>query len=491
MRRHSFSMLPTFALLALLLPAVDAFARGGGGGGHGGGGFGGGGGFHGGYGGGGFGGGGYHGGYGGGGDFGRGSYGGGDFGRAGYGGYGGYGGYRGGEFGGGEAFHPTYHPDFGSAGSFGGRDAFSRSEFGRSEIGRDAGPIRDNPYVHPTEQRLNDFLGLPRAGGEGRAAGLSGVGDRARDAGIRNSFANPASRSLHNHPAWQNLNRDQIGGLNNKVANAFGRDGKGRQDARNWLNNHPNRADHWRNWANNVHDHNWDHHDWNHGNWWRHHYPYGPWWNYWGFMGLQPWGYWWNIPTWGAIGDYCGDVGEPIYYDYGDGGNVYWDDNNVYVNGQNVGTMADYAKSAADLATVAPPADTAANDAAQWLPLGNFSVSTSEKDTDPTRVMQLAVNKEGIISGMLYNQTTDKSLPIQGKVDKQTQRVAFRIGNNDHVVCETGLYDLTKNEVPLLVHFGADKTEQYLLVRLDKPKNDGDDTLPAPSTTDGADGTPF
>ena len=59
---------------------------------------------------------------------------------------------------------------------------------------------------------------------------------------------------------------------------------------------------------------------------------------------------------------------------------------------------------------------------------------------------------------------------LQGQVDKETQRVAFRIGDSDDFVAETGLYDLTKDECPVLVHFGPDKTEQYLLVRLDNPE---------------------
>ena len=482
-------------LAVVAMPAADAFARGGGGGGfHGGGGGFGGGGFHGG----GFGGGGYGGGGGGFGGYHGGGYGGG--------GFGGGGEFRGGDFGGG-SFHPSFQPNFGSAANFGGHDAFSRSDFGRSQIGDNLGGLdrggldRDNFNrgdlnfnARPSEQRLNDFLGLPRTGGDGRATGLNGVANQTRDdGGLRNLDNNRIGQNLRDRPAAQDLNRQRFDGLNNKVANAFGRDGKGRQDARNWLQDHPNRADHWHNWANDVRDHDWNHHDWNRGDWWRRHYPYGNWWNYWGFMGMMPWGYWWEIPNWGSVGDYCGDMGDPIYYDYGQGGNIYSDDSgNVIVNGQQVGTLAEYAQSAAALATVPPPADDAENDAAKWLPLGNFTVSTSEKDTDPTRVMQLAVNKDGIISGMLYNQSTNKSLPIQGRVDKQTQRVAFHIGNNDHVVCETGIYDLTKNDAPLLVHFGDNKTEQYLLVRVDKPKDYGDEELPSPSSNNAnSDGTPF
>jgi hypothetical protein len=37
------------------------------------------------------------------------------------------------------------------------------------------------------------------------------------------------------------------------------------------------------------------------------------------------------------------------------------------------------------------------------LPLGTFAVSSGVQDVDPTRVIQLAVNKQGVISGTLYN----------------------------------------------------------------------------------------
>jgi hypothetical protein len=33
-------------------------------------------------------------------------------------------------------------------------------------------------------------------------------------------------------------------------------------------------------------------------------------------------------------------------------------------------------------------------------------------------------------------------------------------------VLDTGLYNLTKDEVPALLHYGKDRTEQWLLVRV-------------------------
>ena len=44
--------------------------------------------------------------------------------------------------------------------------------------------------------------------------------------------------------------------------------------------------------------------------------------------------------------------------------------------------------------------------------------------------------------------------------------MAFTVGDNTTEVVETGLYNLTKDEAPCLIHFGKDKTEQWLLVRV-------------------------
>src|SRR5262249_12951058 len=81
-------------------------------------------------------------------------------------------------------------------------------------------------------------------------------------------------------------------------------------------------------------------------------------------------------------------------------------------------------------------------------------------------------NKQGLISGTIFNQESGNLYTIQGKVDPQTQRTAFTIGNDPNTVMETGLYNLTQQETPVLVHFGADKTATYLFARLPEPKED-------------------
>jgi hypothetical protein len=47
------------------------------------------------------------------------------------------------------------------------------------------------------------------------------------------------------------------------------------------------------------------------------------------------------------------------------------------------------------------------------------------------------------------------------------------VGDDKTNVVETGLYNLTKDEAPCLIHFGNERTEQWLLVRLQQPKNSG------------------
>ena len=90
--------------------------------------------------------------------------------------------------------------------------------------------------------------------------------------------------------------------------------------------------------------------------------------------------------------------------------------------------------------------------------------------TESTNIIQLAVNKTGIIRGNHYNATNDATQPIQGSVDKETQRAAWTIGDNSTVISETGIGNLTGEETEMLIHYGADRTEQWTLGRLEEPQ---------------------
>ncbi len=243
-----------------------------------------------------------------------------------------------------------------------------------------------------------------------------------------------------------------------------------------WATTHPARLDYWNSWGNKVRR-NWRgygyHNHWFAGDWW-YSYPSGLCrWHYYHRFNNYPWNYWWRRPTWVvASGWFIWSAppavwSQPVYYDYGSGGNVTFQNNYVFIDNQQVASTSEFAESAAALATVAPPESEEQAAEAEWLPLGTFALSTHEADVEPTRVLQIAVDKSGIISGTLYNQQTDQADAIQGQVDKETQRVAFRIGESDTIVAETGLYNLTQDEAPLLIHFGSERVEQYVLVRLE------------------------
>lgn len=175
----------------------------------------------------------------------------------------------------------------------------------------------------------------------------------------------------------------------------------------------------------------------------------------------------WTAATWASMNDWFGyGDAEPTYYDYGN--NVTYQGDSVYVDGQPIGTSDEYYQQAQALAGAGEGA--AAGDDQQWMPLGVFAM-TNDPQSDAHTVLQLAVNKQGIIRGNYTNTTSNETKPVQGSVDKKSQRAAWTIGDKKQNVMETGIYNLTKDDVPALVHIGKDKTEQVLLVRL---KDDGD-----------------
>ncbi len=108
----------------------------------------------------------------------------------------------------------------------------------------------------------------------------------------------------------------------------------------------------------------------------------------------------------------------------------------------------------------------------QWLPLGTFAVSTSDKEGEPTRFVQLALSQEGIVSGTYFNELTNIAQTVLGRVDKETQRVALRLGEDDEFVAETAIYNLTLDEAPVMVHFPPDRVEFFLLRRISAPEDE-------------------
>ena len=91
-------------------------------------------------------------------------------------------------------------------------------------------------------------------------------------------------------------------------------------------------------------------------------------------------------------------------------------------------------------------------------------------DKNATQFVQLAVDKQGIISGEYYNATTDQTEKLAGAVDKKTQRAAWTVADRKTTVYEVGIANLTKDETTMLIHYGTDKTQQWVLVRIPEPQ---------------------
>ena len=214
--------------------------------------------------------------------------------------------------------------------------------------------------------------------------------------------------------------------------------------------------------------------------------PYG-WWGGWGYspwLNYYPWSYWWGRPSWNACVAFLPGYGwgSGCYYDYGPGGNVVYSSGQVAVNGQVVGTDTEYAQSAAELAGV-DPSELKAVEPADWMALGTFSMAVKDDEVDPARVIQLAVSNTGVVSGTIHNRTSGNTYTVQGRVDKETQRLAFTIGEDRNTVLETGVYNLTQDQTPVLCHFADGSTQVYSLFRLPEPNQEPTAT-PTPAVSD-------
>ncbi len=304
--------------------------------------------------------------------------------------------------------------------------------------------------------------------------GQAGVNARV---GNNLAGANLAARNGF-RPSWYNNGIYNNSRLNSNLGGIIGASiGLG---GYNYLGAHVGRGNYWGGYHNGV-NRWWGNNNYPYfGNrWWSGRYVYRPY-GYFNYIGYRPWGYWWGNPGWGGVNGFYSGYGwnSPYYYDYGSGGNVVYRDNNVYVDGTQVGTAEEYAQSAAALAAI-DPSQVPSQNAEEWLALGTFAVveTADPGETDkiePSRFIQLAVDKKGFVTGTFFNKKTDETHSLSGKIDQKTQRMAFSIDDNKDIVFETGIYNLTQDQTPVLVHLGPEKTQTFVFVRLEKPADNTD-----------------
>ena len=241
-----------------------------------------------------------------------------------------------------------------------------------------------------------------------------------------------------------------------------------------------NRED-WQSWADNrqsyrqdraweVLDNARDYHsnlfvpDWYYGNsWWRPGVYYRP--------NINPWT-WWRPAAWTGLAAFFGGAAVASALDRDYGTQVYYDQTNYYIEGQPVAPAPQYRQEALTLAA-APASEepfipVEDDDKNGWYPLGVWALTQEEKG-DAVMFYQLAVNKQGEVSGAYNNVLTGETSPVTGSVDFETQRVAWRTGSSDTTAMEANLAGLTKDFTPVFVHYGTGQTQEWLLVRMEDP----------------------
>lgn len=334
----------------------------------------------------------------------------------------------------------------------GTRDRPGSNNFGGGNRGPGSdgfGPSAADMSKRPTASDLGNFLDLPGGsggrggdiGGTGRGPGGVNTGDRTNNIGNDSNRVNTGDRGSNNRVNTGDVNinagnktelnrNNNVNSLQNKYQN---------------VNNRPFDDNYWGRYGNNT---AWR---WNAG---------------WGAYGAA-WA--WTPATWAAMGTFLPYAwSNPVAYDYGT--NVVYRDNYVYVNDQQTASAADYYQQAGAIAASVPA--TADPKKEEWLPLGVFAIAEDDLHHDTGNMIQLAVSKDGIMAGTFYNETTQASRPLQGMVDKATQRAAWKFadGKNDDVVMETAISNLTKDKSTALVHMNADTTQTWNLVRMEAPK---------------------
>ncbi|MDR2762586.1 MAG: hypothetical protein LBB88_08310 [Planctomycetaceae bacterium] len=199
------------------------------------------------------------------------------------------------------------------------------------------------------------------------------------------------------------------------------------------------------------------------------------------------------------------------YYPYYYGSNIAYYGDMVYVNGVPYVSATEYYRQALNLARTAdalikaesenspqvvvinqqPPEQTLPEQTTQinqqnatnndgWLPMGTFAFLDSENENNieninanennsqilTREILQIATNKVGQIRGNFVDEKNNTIRQMIGAIDPKTQRVALRFVDDNTIVWECGLWNLTQDTVPILIHSGESKFEQKTLIRL-------------------------
>jgi hypothetical protein len=374
------------------------------------------------------------------------------------------------------------------------------------------GSRREYQANRPTDDQVRDFLRLRRDGNQGQASDLTDRNLRQGDDGNRDfnrggrggqNLGRDLDRQFRDGNRDRQFGRDgdenrrddladRIGGRDRGDRDFGDRDFDNRQYDRwrrsAWSGDRDGRGDN-RDWSGRWRDgdrfasadrirNRWRgrDRDWNdfpfYGTWWDRGWGGGRRWNHWDrWSRNRPW-YWWAFASAPRLYGYFNYGWQrPYYWDYGPGEYIYYDNGGMYVNGRWYQPSTVYYDDTVRLVERAP--DLTPEDAAQmeWLPLGVFAVTRDGRE-QPDLLVQLAVTQDGVIAGTANDQRTGAAYPIEGVVEKETQRAvwSFTDDRNQRIVMETSIFNLTQPEATGLVHYSPDDIQVVELVRLEAPE---------------------
>lgn len=268
-------------------------------------------------------------------------------------------------------------------------------------------------------------LVLSAAQAEARGGGgARGGGPRGGSSGFRSSGSNFSNRGLGEGAAGQATRANKVGegNIQNKASQAKSNfNGKSQPFSPSWYANHP-RA-------------------------WQATHPHA---DAWAVAGFGTAAAWLGI-TAAAANDstvYTSDVSDDDEQSDDIAGNT--DDQSDADN-----------NSASDLAKTGAGKQANGGD---FLSLGVFKLSPKGQP-NAWAMLNLAVSKSGVVRGTYYDILSDQEQPVQGAVDKATQRVAFTIGAQGTIVFETLLPNLTSDDGSITLQYNDGTKSQWTLSR--------------------------
>lgn len=124
-----------------------------------------------------------------------------------------------------------------------------------------------------------------------------------------------------------------------------------------------------------------------------------------------------------------------------------------------VSESAPQSQPVAQPASAAPVADTQ-----ETLSLGVFALA-QEGNKEITRMIQLAVTKDGTLKGSYYDVVSEQVHAISGSVDKSNMMATWTVSDSGKLTFQTNVNSLTQDRPVVTVRYADGKTSQWTMIR--------------------------